>query len=72
MVGRVERRNISSGMRAEGFQGVLYMLTIWKGLSRMKIVIERVFGEREGLVMYDVNLRVLLFMYVATFGQLDE
>jgi hypothetical protein len=38
----------------------------------MKIVIERVFGEREGLVMYDVNLRVLLFMYVATFGQLDE
>jgi hypothetical protein len=33
---------------------------------------ERVLGEREGLVMYDVDLSVLLLMYVATLGELEE
>jgi hypothetical protein len=35
-------------------------------------VIERVFGEQEGFVMKDLNLRVLLLRYMATFGALDK
>ena len=32
------------------------------------MVIERMLGERRGFVIYDVCLRVLLLMYVATLG----
>ena len=48
------------------------MLTICMGWLLMYMVVDSTLGDRDGLVMYEVDLRRLLLMYVATLGTLDE